>query len=93
MGYHYIAPSFFLFLDLFFLLLTYTHTIQSVSTLYICLVYLLQVHWLVLSPAEVVVMIDLILVSGEQSQVLIDLPNSQSPPPLGARASMPLIVL
>ena len=78
MGYHYIAPSFFLFLDLFFLLLTYTHTIQSVSTLYICLVYLLQVRWLVLSPAEVVVMIDLILVlvSGEQSQVLIDLPNS-----------------
>jgi hypothetical protein len=41
-------------------------------------VYLLQVHWLVLSPAEVVVMIDLILVlvSGEQSQVQIDLPNS-----------------
>ena len=68
----------FLFLDLFFLLLTYIHTIQSVSTLYICLVYLLQVRWLVLSPAEVVVMIDLILVlvSGEQSQVLIDLPNS-----------------
>ena len=70
-------PPLSLFRSLF-LLLTYTHTIQSVSTLYICLVYLLQVHWLVLSPAEVVVMIDLILVlvSGEQSQVLIDLPNS-----------------